>query len=63
MIRNILTAWRKRRQHQRVMSRFFALFEQESVALRECMIGLAEIYADAQRRANEQTTQPEEASR
>lgn len=63
MIRTLITAWRKRRQHRRAMARFFALFEQESVALRECMIGLAEIYADAHRIANEQTTQPEEASR
>jgi hypothetical protein len=52
-MKRLIARWRRYRQHKRNMARFFALFEQESVALHDCMIGLAEVYADAQRMAAE----------
>lgn len=61
MIRKLIRAWRKRRQHERNVVRFFALLEQETVAIRDCLLGLAEIYADSQRMAAENQQKPEEA--
>lgn len=60
MIRKLIRSWRKRRQHERNVARFFALLEQETVAIRDIQFALAEVYADAQRMAAENQQHPED---
>lgn len=52
-MKRLLTAWRKRREHNRQMRYFFALLEQETISIQETMMALAEVYVDAAQMAME----------
>lgn len=52
-MKQLLTNWRKHREHNRKMKRFFTLLEAETVSLRDTMLALAEVYVDAAKMAED----------
>lgn len=45
-MKRLIAAWRKHRNHQRQMKRFFTLLEEETQQIANTWIELAEVYAD-----------------